>query len=77
MRTLLEDLRYAVRLLVKSPGFTAMAVLTLALGIGANAAVFSVVRGVLFERLPFRNADRLIYLPGPIEQQIPEQHDFC
>src|SRR6267154_1865551 len=69
MRTLLEDLRYAVRLLVKSPGFTAMAVLTLALGIGANAAIFSVVRGVLFERLPFRNADRLIQVQEAVSSE--------
>ncbi len=63
MRTLLDDLRYAVRLLVKNPVFTGVVVLTLALGIGLNTAVFSVIDGLLLRPLPGTRApDELVQL---------------
>jgi putative ABC transport system permease protein len=73
MENFWQDLKYSVRMLAKSPGVTAAAVVTLALGIGANTSLFSVVHAVLLRPLPFSEPDRLALLWGSMPQQGREQ----
>ena len=71
MSSLLQDLRHALRTLARAPGFTAVAVLTLALGIGANTAAFSLIRGILLRPLPYAEPGRLYSLYEENAQESP------
>src|SRR5436853_5591245 len=72
MNDLTQDVKYGVRNLIKAPGFTVVAVIALALGIGANSAIFSVVNTVLLRALPYDDPDRLIVVRETKLPQFPE-----
>src|SRR6266567_2327272 len=77
MKRLAEDLRYGFRMLLKSPGFTLISILTLALAIGATTTIFSAVNAVLLRRLPYPDPGRLVLLWGEERQRGIERSQVC
>jgi hypothetical protein len=84
LEKLLRDIRYACRILLRSPGYTIMAILTLGLGIGANTAIFTVINGVLLRPLPYANPNQIVHLQqtaarvgaDPIGFSVQEVQDY-
>jgi putative ABC transport system permease protein len=82
MGTLIQDIKYGIRVLAKNSGSTVVAVLTLALGIGENTAIFSVLSAVWLRPLPFKNPDRIVYLWASnltigLDKGLPSPADFA
>src|SRR6266478_8653061 len=85
MSALLQDLRYGLRMLARNPGFTSVAVVTLALGIGANTAIFSLIDAVMLKTLPVSHPEELLqvtvggggggYFSNPVWEQIRDRQD--
>src|SRR5580704_2712197 len=76
METILQDIRYAARSLRKAPLFSLAAVITIAIGVGASTAIFSMVNGVLLHRLPIGSGDRLVHLIAPSAQSENEGYSM-
>src|SRR5690242_15305336 len=77
MQRLAEDLRYGLRMLLKNPGFTVVALHTLALATGASSTIFSAVNAVLLRRLPYPDPDRLVLLWGEQRQRAVQRDQVC